>query len=237
MENKNKQIQVVEVEKGTGSFEKVCKENGCKTFTIDWDKKFNPDLVKDVLKLKKEDIPFIPDIIWLSPPCTEYSHAKRVGERNLKYADRVSKKNLEIIKWFPNALFILENPQTGLLKSRSFMVGIPFTDASYCKYGFTYRKQTRFWNNVGLKLEVCNKDCKFIKDKKHIGSAGNGRKKYTDKNYKKEEKYQVPKELCLEILKQCLKKLNLKEAPSIPPNPKGQEAQTNASHSEGIGYP
>jgi hypothetical protein len=30
--------------------------------------------------------------------------------------------------------------------------------------------------------------------------------------------------------------LNLKEAPSIPPNPKGQ-VPTTASHSEGIGYP
>jgi hypothetical protein len=34
-----------------------------------------------------------------------------------------------------------------------------------------------------------------------------------------------------------LSQLNLKEDFSIPPNPKGQEAQTNASHSEGIGYP
>jgi hypothetical protein len=211
-------INVAEFEKGNGSFEGVCKENGCRTFTLDWDKKFNPDLVKDILKLKREDIPFVPDIIWLSPPCTEYSKAKSQGKRNLKYADKIVKKNLEIIEWFPNALFILENPQTGLLKSRKFMKGISFEDASYCKYGFPYKKQTRFWNNVGLKLKTCNKDCNFMvkteAGKRHIGSAGCGGKgqghkiKYSDKSYKVTEKYAVPRELCLEILKQCLTKLN-----------------------------
>jgi len=200
-------IQILEVEKGNGSFCKVCEKEGHKTFTIDFDKKFKPDLCKDILDLKKENIHFYPDIIWLSPPCTEYSHAKRRGKRNLKYADMIVKKNLEIIKWFPKSIFILENPQTGLLKDRKFMKGIEFTDASYCKYGFPYRKQTRFWNNIKLKLKTCNKDCEFIKDGKHIMSVGNGRKKYTKKGYSKIEKYQVPKKLCLEILRQCLIKL------------------------------
>ena len=204
-------MNILEVEKGTGSFSKIAEERGHKTFTIDWLKKFNPDLCIDVLKLRKEDIPFIPDVIWLSPPCTEYSHAKRRGIRDLEYADKVVKKNLEIISWFPKAIFILENPQTGLLKNREFMKNIPFTDASYCKYGLPYRKQTRFWNNVNLKLKVCKKDCNFMDGKKHIMSVGNGRKKYT-KDIKfssdKELKYIVPRELCLDILKQCEVKPN-----------------------------
>jgi len=33
------------------------------------------DLVADIEFLKTSDIPFIPDIIWASPPCTTYSIA------------------------------------------------------------------------------------------------------------------------------------------------------------------
>ncbi len=166
---KNK-LKILELFSGTGSFSKVAEARGHKVFTIDIDSNFNPSLCKDILKLELKDIPFKPNVIWASPPCTEYSHAKRSGIRDI------------------------------------FMKDLPFIDVSYCKYGMPYRKQTRLWNNTDLKLKVCNKDCRFIKDGKHIGSAGNGRKKYTDKNYTRIEKYVIPRKLCLEILNQCQKK-------------------------------
>ncbi|MFA6023578.1 MAG: DNA cytosine methyltransferase [Candidatus Pacearchaeota archaeon] len=196
---------ILELFSGTGSFSKVCKERGHKCFTLDFNKKFNPDLCINILDFNILMLPKEfrnPDVVWASPPCTEYSHAKRTGIRNINEANKVVEFTKEIIKDLHPKYWIIENPQTGLLKKQQFMFGLEFCDASYCKYGFNYRKQTRFWNNIGLKLKVCNKDCKFMNGKKHIGSAGNGRKKYTDKNYKKEEKYQVPKELCLDIIKQ-----------------------------------
>ena len=39
-----------------------------------------------------------------------------------------------------------------------------------------------------------------MKDGKHIVSVGNGRRKYTLQIMKKEDKYRIPPELCLEIL-------------------------------------
>ena len=71
----------------------------------------------------------------------------------------------------------MEEPQTGLLKNQPFMQGIPYSDASYCKYGYSYRKQTRFWNNANLVLETCNKDCNSMNGKS-IMVQGTGRKKY-----------------------------------------------------------
>ena len=92
------------------------------------------------------------------------------------------------------------------------MKDLPYTDTSYCKYGYSYRKQTRFWNNTNLVLETCNKDCDNMIGKKHKGSAGNGRKKYSDKNYNLTEKYSIPRKLCKEILNQVLTKLNDEKA-------------------------
>jgi site-specific DNA-cytosine methylase len=195
-------MKILELFAGTHSFSKVAEARGHKCFTIDILEKFKPDLCKDVLELKKGDIPFIPDVIWASPPCTEYSHAKRRGVRNIEGANKIVLKTLQLIKELNPKVWIIENPQTGLLKNQKFIKEIPFEDASYCKYGLPYRKQTRFWNNANLKLKTCNKDCKFMDGGKHIGSAGNGRKKYTDKNYKREDKYKVPEELCFSIIKQ-----------------------------------
>ena len=41
------------------------------------------DLVKDIEFLTKKDIPFIPDVIWASPPCTTYSIAAIGHHRNM----------------------------------------------------------------------------------------------------------------------------------------------------------
>ena len=45
-------------------------------------------------------------------------------------------------------VWAIENPQTGLLKTRPFMQRLGFVDATYCLYGTPFKKQTRFWTNM-----------------------------------------------------------------------------------------
>ena len=45
-------------------------------------------------------------------------------------------------------MWAIENPATGLLKTRSFMEHLPWLDVTHCQYGTPYRKQTRLWTNV-----------------------------------------------------------------------------------------
>jgi len=63
-------MKVLELFAGSRSIGKVADELGYEVFSVDINNFEGIDLVKDILDLKKEDIPFIPDLIWASPPCT-----------------------------------------------------------------------------------------------------------------------------------------------------------------------
>ena len=43
---------------------------------------------------------------------------------------------------FDPLMWVIENPATGLLKTRPFMERLPWVDVTYCMYGTPYRKTT-----------------------------------------------------------------------------------------------
>ena len=88
--------------------------------------------------------------VWASPDCTQYSRARTTGgPRDLKGADALVRKTLEIISYY-QCPFAFENPESGLLKDRDVVQGIPYVDTSYCLYGAPYRKNTRIWHSASL---------------------------------------------------------------------------------------
>ena len=201
---------LLELFSGTGSVGKVAKEFGYEVISLDKD--MEATIKMDIMSWEyKLAPPKTFDVIWASPPCTEYSRAKTCGVRQIESANEIVKRTLEIINYFNPKYWIIENPQTGLLKIQPFMMGIPFKDIDYCKYGMPYRKRTRLWNNVDLwsPRPLCCRDCNSMNEERtrHIQEAQQGgstaERRRTQQTFRTEELYVVPAELIREIFSAC----------------------------------
>ena len=152
-------MKVLELFAGTKSIGKVAKELGMEVFSSDFDPQFNTDYPVDILQFDVDRVPFRPDIIWASPPCTAFSVAaigKNWGGGKGAYLPKSSgarlgieivKKTLEIIEHFQPCIFFIENPR-GVLRKMEFMKKLPVRHTvSYCQYGDKRMKPTDIWTN------------------------------------------------------------------------------------------
>ena len=155
-------MNVLELFSGTGSVGKVCNELGWNVISVDLELPATHEC--DIMDFDYKQYPkdyF--SVIWASPPCTDYSklqdsflnrkrkgviYTKEIQENEMKEADKLVLKSLEIIDYFKPELWCMENPQTGRMKDREIMKDITFYDVDYCMYSnWGYRKRTRIWPN------------------------------------------------------------------------------------------
>ena len=204
-------MKVLELFAGSRSIGKVADELGYEVFSVDINNFEGIDLVKDIEFLTKEDIPFIPDVIWASPPCTTYSiaaisHHRDMGKPKTDFAaksDRLVLNTLKLIKEY-NCKYFIENPR-GYLRKMDFMLGIPKTTVWYCTYGDIRAKPTDIWSNNIYSLfnvngwkprAICfngNTNCQHQPAPRGSRTGTQGMKN----NY---ERSKVPYKLCKEIL-------------------------------------
>jgi hypothetical protein len=201
---------MLELFAGTGSVGNVAKGLGYDVISLDRD--MGAEIQIDIMKWDYTDLPIgLFDVIWASPPCTEYSRAKSIGIRDIAGSNKVFKRTIEIIEYFSPKYWIIENPQTGLLKDQEFMKWIPYNDIDYCKYGMPYRKRTRLWNNIDgwQPKPLCKRDCSSMNEgrTRHIQEAQQGgstaERRRVQQTFRTEDLYRVPSELIKEILTAC----------------------------------
>lgn len=154
-------MNVLELFAGSRSIGKVCEELEYNVFSSDIEQFEEIDYVVDILNFRYYKIPFIPDIIWASPPCTGFSVAS-IGRNWVKgevftpktdsarLGIKLLKKTLKIIDLFqflnPNLIWYIENPR-GKMRKAPFMQDFIRHTVTYCQYGDERMKPTDIWTN------------------------------------------------------------------------------------------
>lgn len=169
--NTKKQAVFLELFSGSKHISSKAQEYNYKTFTVDIDMGLQPDLSKDIRKVKLNELPGNVQIIWASIPCTVYSilnlhnHWQKIpiSWRNYYYVPKTkqAKEAIQILEktlWIINRLnplyYFVENPR-GALRHMPQIKSIPFRHTvSYSDYGFDYYKPTDIFTNMpNLKLK------------------------------------------------------------------------------------
>ena len=202
----------------------VARRLGFETITLDNDPKMSPAILVDILSWDYESSRWgVFDFVHASIPCQELSQCHTRSERNLDHARKIASRTREIIEYFlkrnARLLFFVENPSTSLLCREAAVQGWMYNDASYCCYGFPYRKNTRFWHNLpALALQTCSPEHCFWLSKGHPLSC---------QHAPPDMRAKIPACLCLDILTQACAAMGITLCARVPcpvrPTPRTHE--------------
>ena len=166
---------------------------GFEVVTVERDPAWHPDICVDVLKWEFCRLPrgqF--QVIFASPPCTEYSKALTTRPRDLQAAHALVWQTLKIIRHFCPQQWFIENPHMGKLSSRPGMKDYLWIYVDHCQFSdWGYQKPTRIWGMVRhLENVTCDgKTCPHLipGTQRHQVSLG-GASKRLGRN----EEYRIP---------------------------------------------
>lgn len=148
-------MKVLELFAGSRSFSKVAEQRGHKVFTSDYKDFEGIDYVCDILDFDISKVPFEPDVIWASPPCTYFSVASIGHHWNKDHTPKTNEailgveivqKTLDIINELNPSVYFIENPR-GKLRKLDVVRNLQRATICYCKYGEDRMKPTDIWSN------------------------------------------------------------------------------------------
>jgi site-specific DNA-cytosine methylase len=202
-------MNILELFAGSRSIGQVAQELGFNVYSSDINSFDKIDYVTNILEFDCNKVPFIPDVIWASPPCTFFSVAS-IGKHwnidntpkteNAKLGVSIVKKTIEIIDYYKklntNLVYFVENPRGKLRKleiTKYFEIRHTVT---YCKYGDKRMKPTDIWTNTikWYPRPICRNG-----DSCHE-SAPRGSSNGTQGLKGSYERSKIPYNLCKEIL-------------------------------------
>jgi hypothetical protein len=204
-------MNILELFAGSKSIGNVAEQLRMNVYSSDIEQFGGIDYVVDILEFDVNKVPFKPDVIWASPPCTGFSVAA-IG-RNWTKTDgdaipksdtarlgiELVKKTIEIIDYFNPKYFFIENPR-GMLRKLQIMQRFKRHSVTYCQYGDSRMKPTDIWTNseTWIPIPACKNG-----DTCHV-SAPRGSRTGTQGLANAFERSKIPNQLCEEILKSCI---------------------------------
>jgi hypothetical protein len=205
-------VNVLELFAGSRSVGKQAEKLGMNVFSSDLIEFEGINYPVSILDFDVNKVPFQPDIIWASPPCTSFSVAS-IGHHwtggkgayipktdGARLGLELVKKTIEIINHFQPTYWFMENPR-GVLRKLPVVQGLKRNTVTYCQYGDERMKPTDIWTNsdVWIPRPMCKNG-----DPCHV-AAPRGSKTGTQGRSNAYERSKIPDELCNEILTSCLK--------------------------------
>jgi len=204
-------VNVLELFAGSRSIGKQAEKLGMNVYSSDINDFEGIDYVVNILEFDITKVPFKPDIIWASPPCTSFSVAS-IGHHwtggkgayipktdGARLGLELVKKTIEIIQYFQPTFWFMENPR-GILRKLPVVKGLPRKTVTYCQYGDERMKPTDIWTNSILwePRPMCKNG-----DPCHV-AAPRGSRTGTQGRSNAYERSKIPDELCFEVLKSCM---------------------------------
>jgi site-specific DNA-cytosine methylase len=204
-------MKVLELFAGSRSIGRAAEALGMEVFSSDINDFPGIHYQVDILQFDVTKVPFQPDIIWASPPCTTFSvasigHHWQGGARayvpkteDAVIGKAIALKTVEIIRHFNPRFFFIENPR-GLLRKMDFMQDLPRHTVTYCQYGDTRMKPTDIWTNsqAWKPRPMCKNGAPCHE------AAPRGARTGTQGQAGAYDRSKIPSELCNEILTSCL---------------------------------
>jgi Tfp pilus assembly protein PilZ len=164
-------MNTLELFAGSRSFSKVAEQLGHRVYTSDNQDFEKIDQVCDIFDFDVNKLPYAPDVVWTSPPCTSFSvasighHWNKDNTPKTEKAElgvAIVKKTIEIIEQLRPKYWFIENPR-GKLRKLDFMQDFQRKTVTYCSYGDMRMKPTDIWTNFDFATRpMCfngNKDC------------------------------------------------------------------------------
>jgi site-specific DNA-cytosine methylase len=197
-------MKTLELFAGSRSFSKVAEKLGHEVYTTDNQDFEAIDQVCDIFDFDINKIPYEPDIIWASPPCTTFSIAscyhhwnkdKTPKTEKCLVGIKIVKETINIINKLNPKYWFIENPR-GLLRKQDYMQDLSRKTVTYCSYGDMRMKPTDIWTNFDFTTRpMCqngNRDC-------HHEPAPRGSKTGTQGLKGDYLRSQIPAELFIDI--------------------------------------
>lgn len=199
-------MRVLDLFAGLRGWSQPFADRGHEVFTVELDRSFEGiSLYADILTLTASDIPWQPDIILASPPCTAFT-TMTMG-RNWTYEGepktdtavmgrRLVRRTLGLIAVIDPRWAIIENPRARLrtLPDLSFLER---RTVWYCRYGEKRAKPTDLWGAPFPPSLVLRPGC-HNGNPDHI-AAPRGSRTGTQGNLSSREIAKVPYELALDV--------------------------------------